>query len=256
MDATGVEQRIASDLRRLGLVEGGLVMVHSSLSALGHVPGGPETVVRALLQAVGAEGTLLMPALSYRHVGPNQPTFDVRHTPSNVGAIPEHFRTRPGTVRSIHPTHSVCGVGPLVDRLFARHDQDRTPCGANSPFRRLPDFDGRILMLGCGLRPNTSMHAVEETVSAPYLLNGHIQFQIIDHAGRARWVRHRVHSFAGIEQRYDRLADVLSPPDLVGGFVLEATAHLIDTRAMWPAVREQLQRDAWYFVDRIGAQTG
>jgi len=81
--------------------------VHTSLRSLGKVPGGAETVVRGLLYALGENGTLLTPALSYASVGVNNPVFDVLHTPSCVGALPEYFRTRPGTIRSVHPTHSV-----------------------------------------------------------------------------------------------------------------------------------------------------
>jgi len=78
---------------------------------MGHVPGGPETVIRGLLGALGEGGTLLMPALSYnlvRLAAPDvYPLFDYKNTPSIVGKITEYFRTRPGTLRSLHPTHNV-----------------------------------------------------------------------------------------------------------------------------------------------------
>ena len=136
-DARATRERLASDLRALGVREGGVLLVHSSLSALGWVPGGPETVIQGLLTALGPEGTLLVPALSFATVTPEQPVFDVRTTPSCIGAIAEHFRTRPGSLRSVHPSHSVCGVGPRAHELLANHDVDRTPVGPNSPFRRL-----------------------------------------------------------------------------------------------------------------------
>ena len=49
---------IAAELRSLGVRPGGVLLVHSSLSALGYVAGGPEAVVDALQEAVGPEGTL------------------------------------------------------------------------------------------------------------------------------------------------------------------------------------------------------
>jgi len=85
-------EEIASDLKTLGIQPCDIVLVHSSLKSLGYVNGGPETVIQGLLRAVGDDGTLLMPALSY-----GQEPHDVHgthETPSNVGAIPEYFRKR------------------------------------------------------------------------------------------------------------------------------------------------------------------
>jgi aminoglycoside 3-N-acetyltransferase len=122
-------ERIASDLAAAGLARGGTVLVHSSLSSLGRVEGGAETVTGGLLDALGPDGTLLMPALSYAAVTAACPRFDLRSTPSNIGLIPETFRRMPGVLRSLHPTHSVCGVGPRAEALLGAQQGDRTPCG-------------------------------------------------------------------------------------------------------------------------------
>lgn len=241
--------RMTHDLRALGVHEGGVLLVHSSLRTLGHVEGGPETVIQALLGALGPEGTLLMPALSYEHVPRRSPTFDVRHTPSNVGAIPEYFRTRPGTHRSVHPTHSVCAVGPRTAELLDDHPLDDTPCGLHSPFHKLCDVGGQLLMLGCGLHPNTSFHAIEELVEPPYLYADPITYRLIHADGHVTTKTYRPHSFRYHEQRYDRLADVLDEPALHRGRVLAADVYLIDVPAMWDAVLATLRRDPLYFVD-------
>ncbi len=240
---------IAQDSRDLGVREGGVLLVHSSLRALSYVEGGPETVIQGLLAALGPEGTLLMPALTYEHVTPEHPIFDVRHTPSNVGAIPEYFRLRPGTRRSLHPTHSVCAVGPRTGELLDDHPLDNTPCGSHSPFRKLRDVGGQLLMLGCGLHPNTSFHAMEELVEPPYLFGDPLTYTLIDGDGRSQQKTYRTHAFIGYEQRYDRLADVLGEPALHRGRVLAADVYLIDVPAMWNAALSALRRDALYFVD-------
>ena len=46
---------LARDLRALGVPEGGVLMVHSSLSSLGRVLGGAPALVRALLAALAAD---------------------------------------------------------------------------------------------------------------------------------------------------------------------------------------------------------
>lgn len=250
------QHKIAQNLLECGLRPGGVVLVHSSLSSMGYVPGGPETVIRGLLEALGPEGTLLLPALSYEHVGAHHPVFDVLHTPSNVGAIPEHFRTREGTLRSICPTHSVCGVGPLAKAVLGEHHLDETPCGPHSPFRKLRDLGGQIVFLGCGLRPNTSMHGVEELAQPPYLFGETITYRVILITGEEIKLRLRHHDFQGFRQRYERIEPLLTPgKEIRVGKVLAATTYLLEARAMWQKALAALEKDRLFFVERVESTT-
>ena len=246
---TPLFEPIVAGLLALGVRPGGVLLVHASLRSLGPLPGGAESVIRGLLAALGPRGTLLMPALSYASVRSNQPLFDARQTPSCVGALPEAFRTRPGTQRSIHPTHSVCGAGRLAEELLGEHERDVTPVGPHSPFARLPGVQGQILFLGCGLRPNTSMHGVEERVEPPYLYGEPLDYQIIRADGSQGMMRVRRHNFQGWTQRYDRLQNVLAEPDLRRGPILQAECYLVETAAMWPAALQALRADPLYFVE-------
>ena len=56
---------ISQGLVDLGLKAGDLLMVHSSLSSIGFVERGPETIVDCLLDVVGSEGTLVVPTFTY-----------------------------------------------------------------------------------------------------------------------------------------------------------------------------------------------
>jgi aminoglycoside 3-N-acetyltransferase len=242
---------IAADLLALGVRPGGVLLAHSSLKALGHVPGGPETVIRGLLAALGPDGTLLMPALTYDRVTPQTPLFDLYRTPANVGAIPENFRAWPGVRRSVHPTNSVCGLGPLADELLRHHHLDTTPCGPHSPFHLLPHYKGQILLLGCGLKPNTSMHAIEELVEPPYLFAPPLTYKLVIN-DRMTETPYRPHNFAGWRQRYDRVEDLLNGDGLKVGRVLAAQAHLIEARTLWSAALAALQQNPLYFVEVWG----
>jgi aminoglycoside 3-N-acetyltransferase len=245
------QTQLTKDLLALGVRPGGMLLVHSSLRSLG-AQHDPEMVVQALLAALGAQGTLLMPALSYASVGARQPVFDARRTPSCVGGLTEYFRTRAGTLRSLHPTHSVSAAGPRAAALLAEHEQDSSPCGPHSPFARLPHLGGQILFVGCGLRPNTSMHAVEELATPPYLFGPPIDYTIIDPHGCEIAMRVRSHNFHGWAQRYDRLADpgVLAGAHLRVGPVLQAECHLLEAAAMLPAALAKLRLDPYFFVER------
>jgi aminoglycoside 3-N-acetyltransferase len=239
---------LTRDLRALGLREGDVVMVHSSFRALRI--GDPELIVQALLGAVGEGGALLMPALSYMQQPPL--AHSTRDTPSCVGFLPEYFRTRPGSVRSLHPTHSVCGVGRRATELLGDHGEDDTPCGPRSPFSKTMRLGGKILMLGCGLRPNTSMHAVEEHVRPPYLFGEPVTYTITDGDGRTFQKRYTPHGFHGVAQRYDRVEQVLPSAALRRGSVGSAQAHLIDAAALLSHALGALRRDPLFFVEREG----
>ncbi len=155
---------IVKGLKELGLPEGCAVMVHSALSAFGQVEGGAETVIEALLEAIGPQGTLMMPAMSF------DSPFRIESSPSHVGLITEAFRNYPGVTRSLHPTHSVAGIGPLVAELIAGHIDQPTALGPESPWGRLAQRDDAyILFLGCDQDRNTLLHCAEEAVDAPYL---------------------------------------------------------------------------------------
>lgn len=244
------QERITEDLLSAGLRRGAAVLVHSSLSSMGYVPGGAETVIRGLLAALGPDGTLLMPAFSYDCVGAARPVFDVLRTPSNVGTIPEYFRARPGTIRSINPTHSVCGIGAQAADILRNHHLDETACEAHSPFRLLRDYEGQILFLGCGLKPNTSIHGVEALVEPPYLFGPTITYRVILPDGNETSMKCRSFDFTGWAQRYDRVGPLLEGDGLKTGKVLAAAVHVLECRLMWEKALIALRRDPFFFVER------
>jgi aminoglycoside 3-N-acetyltransferase len=246
-----VARRMARDLAGLGVRRAGTLLVHSSLKSLGKLPDGPEDAIEGLLEALGSEGTLLMPALSYGTVTDENPFFDILNTPSCVGALTEYFRKRAGTIRSVHPTHSVCGIGPRAEHMVDRHFHDVTPCGENSPFFKLRKKDCQILFLGCGLKPNTSMHAVEELVEPPYLYNGWVDYRIKLADGSEKMMRVRRHGFKGWQQRYDRIESVMEGEGISVGKVLSSDCFLLEASDFWRKALQAMSAAPLTFVDRI-----
>jgi aminoglycoside 3-N-acetyltransferase len=241
----------AGQLAALGVRAGGVLLVHSSLKAARPAAGCIEHVVAALARSLGDSGTLLIPALSFDEVTQASPVFDRQLTPSCIGAIPEFFRQLAATERSEHPTHSVSGFGAAAGEILASHHMDTTPVGAHSPFRAVRDRRGQILMLGCGLRPNTSMHGVEEVAEAPYIFGGPITYTIHD-GPKTRVKDHQRHGFNDLEQRYDRITEVLEPPALRHGTVFGAECWLIEGAALWETGAAMIRKDPYYFVEKTG----
>ena len=160
--------QIDAGLARVGLGAGDVVLVHSSLSAFGFVAGGADTVIDALLAAVGESGTVVVPTFTW---GANHATetvtLDLANTSckGEVGVIPETFRLRPEARRSTHICHSVAAIGPHTDAVFG---EGVSSFGAGSTFHRLYDLDAWCLFLGVGFSSCTELHAVEEFMRVPY----------------------------------------------------------------------------------------
>ncbi len=162
---------ILSGLRKLGVRPGDKLLVHSSLSSFGHVDGGAEAVIDALIGTVSPGGTVLVPTLTGDEtLSPaNPPIFDPLNTACWTGTIPEAFRKRPDAVRSLHPTHSVAAIGPDALWLTEDHIHSVTPCDELSPYGKLARCeDAYILLIGVDHQVITALHHVEEVAGADY----------------------------------------------------------------------------------------
>ncbi|MFC4248478.1 aminoglycoside N(3)-acetyltransferase [Natribaculum luteum] len=176
---------LVADLRDVGVTAGETLLVHSSLSALGWVCGGPQAVVDALRTVVTESGTLVMPTHTGQYTDPagwsnppvpeawverireTRPPFRPDVTPTRgMGAIPECFRTYPDVVRSDHPEVSFAAWGADADAIVADHGLDYG-LGENSPLARVYDRDGSVLLLGVGHDSNTSLHLAEYRADVP-----------------------------------------------------------------------------------------
>jgi len=161
-------QEILAGLRDVGLGAGDVVMVHSSLSSLGYVAGGADAVIDALLEAVGAQGTVVVPAFTWgRFHQEHGFTFDVAgaSVADEVGVIPETFRQRPGAMRSRHVCHSVAAIGPHARQVMGAGVRS---FGPGSSFDALHQLNARVLLLGVGFTACTALHMVEEYRQVPY----------------------------------------------------------------------------------------
>ncbi|MEV8345928.1 aminoglycoside N(3)-acetyltransferase [Streptomyces niveus] len=193
---------LAAELRALGLRSGETILVHSSLSSLGWVCGGPVAVVLALLDVLGDDGTLVVPTHSGDNSDPegwhnppvpeawwadiraSMPPYDPHTTPTRgVGVIPEIVRNWPGAVRSAHPQTSFAAVGPHAAAIVDSHALD-CQLGERSPLARLEEVGTRILLLGAGFESCTAFHLAEYRIPAPQANNS---FAVMTPQGRS-WI--------------------------------------------------------------------
>lgn len=183
LDVLVARSQLVRQLEELGLGPGGATMVHCRMSALGYVVGGAQTVVRALLDAVGTDGTLVA-YTGWQDAPPDDlgsldkaarqaylrehPAYDPRVALSSRdhGRVPEALRTWPGSRHSGHPEAGVAAVGPHAGAITASHPYDDA-YGAGTPYARLVALGGRIVMLGAPLETMTLVHHAEAVANVP-----------------------------------------------------------------------------------------
>ncbi len=244
-------ERLTSGAQSLGVREGGVLLVHSSLKALGFVPGGALTVISALQKAVGLNGTLVLPTHTWEWTSKGLRQIDVRTTPSCVGTITEVFRNLPDVIRSLHPTHSVAARGPQAAWLVEGHENSSTPCGAGTPYARLIESAGQILFLGCRLDRNTAFHTLEAMAEVPYLLRDESEtYELIDRHGQVLQREVRRHRDR-IPRRFNEMEPRLAEAGALARRKIGAAACLlVDSRVMCNTLLTELQCDPDFLVAR------
>lgn len=184
---------LKQDFKLLGIRSGQILIMHSSLSAIGWTVGGPVTVIKALMEILTSEGTLIMPTFSGDNTDPSDwenppvpeswwniirnemPAYHPKITPTRgMGIIVDIFRNWPTVIRSSHPVSSFAAWGKHAEYIIKNHDLI-ADLGENSPLARIYQLNGKILLVGVSHENNSSLHLAEYRSDFPgknYKLNG------------------------------------------------------------------------------------
>ena len=142
---------------------GGVLLVHTAFSKVGPLEGGPRALIAALQEALGPEGTLVMPSKSDNDDIP----FDAASAACiGLGVVADTFWRLPGVLRSDNP-HGFSARGPRAAEITAAHSLD-VPAGVGSPVWRVHEMDGQVLLLGVGHDANTTIHLAEALAGVRY----------------------------------------------------------------------------------------
>lgn len=172
--------QLVSEFRALGLCAGDVLLVHSSYKSFGGVDGGPPTVIDALLEALGPEGTLIMPTFNFDFT--KGKPWDVRTTPSQMGVLTELVRTDPRAKRVFHPIYSFAVIGKYADYLGGL--RYKSSYERNSIFGKLRDLDGKIMVIGLSYTNSmTFFHHIEQMEGVDYRFLKQFTGQVTDENG-------------------------------------------------------------------------
>lgn len=155
---------LVRQLQELGVEAGDILLVHTAFRAVRPVEGGPLGLIGALREALGSDGTLVMPSWS----GNDDEPFDKKSSPvtPDLGVTADMFWRLPGVRRSDH-VHAFAAVGPAAQAIVA----DPLPLPPHipaSPVGRVHDRGGKILLLGTDHSSNTTLHLAELLADVPY----------------------------------------------------------------------------------------
>lgn len=240
---------VTRQLRRLGVGDGDLLVVHTSFRAVRPVEGGPAGLIEALQRAVTSSGTLLMPSWPEHATEP----FDPDHTPvsADLGIVAETFRQMPGVRRADHAA-SFAAWGRHAEALL-RDPMPLPPHRLESPVGRAWQLDGMVLLLGVGHDTNTTIHLAEVLAGVRYGIEHRCRIRD-EHGERVVTYLENDHCC----RRFELLDGWLEnrsarPTRQIRGSVGFATARFARSRDIVDAARAQLASNPLVFLHPPGA---
>lgn len=256
---------LVAALGGLGVGRGDTLMVHASwLPDNGFRPygavGGPAGFVAALVQAVGPDGLLVMPTMTYHNESSARflargGVMDVARSASRMGLVSEVFRRAPGVRRSLSPTHPLAALGRDAEAFLAGHERALSPFGPDSPFARLPARDARILLVDAPFSTITYTHFLEDrirhTLAMPFYEAAPRSGEVIDAEGNRRRVPTLVITEAANAAR--REARLVAALERIGSIrrarVGNTRLAVLDCRVMRDTVDRMVATGDSFFAD-------
>lgn len=253
-------------LDRLGLRVGDAVLVHSGMEGFKGFEGKPGDVIRAIGDAVGPSGHVLMPNQPFQgssvdHIESGA-VFDVRRTPSMVGLVGEIFRRSDGVVRSLHPTHPVAVRGPDSAAFIADTPRCETPCGRYTAYAMFGEVGGKILLLGTDEHVMTYYHCLEEELEpllprSPFTTRVY-EMPALDARGERHLIRNRL--LDPVMSRARDMSRIVPALQRAGGWTEETLGSLraivVPAATLRREARDLATRGVYcYALDRVAAAT-
>lgn len=233
------KQDIKKQLADMGAPRNGVVLVHSSLRAVGETEGRGEGLLSALIEYFTEEGGLLcIPTHTWASAGKEGViTLDLLSPKTCIGTLPDLAAAHPQAKRSLHPTHSMAVFGEGAEEFIADEVRCETPAPPFGCYGKIYSRGGKILLVGVGHNRNTYLHGVEEMLDVPNRLSPAPIPMTVRRADGSVEKRlshsHHAEGIGDVSQRYPKYEPAFRHyGHITDGAVGDAAAQLCDARGM------------------------
>ena len=248
-------EKLVEDFQKLGVAEGDTLLVHSSYKSLGEVEGGPQTVVRALEAVLGTDkdGTLIMPTFNF-DFNKGVP-WDVRKTPSKMGALTEVVRTDPRVKRVFHPFYSFAVLGKHAEMLGSL--RYKSSYERNSVFGKLRDLDGKIMVIGLSYTNSmTFFHHIEQMEGVDYRFLKQFTGEVTDWDGTTKTDTFEMlvrDIDKGVITEVDPMGELMEKEGVIRtGQIGDAAVKLMKANEVYAFTAREMRRDPYllYYIKK------
>lgn len=164
MEEILTKEDIKAALQRLGIKKGMLLYVSASMKAFRYVVGGSQSLIEAIMETVGYDGTIVMAAPTRHLCDPievrkiprdradearrNTLPFNKRlSVPSGVGEVAVQFMRNDAVLRSNHPMVSFLAWGKYAKLIVEKHPL-HFGMNQESPLGKIKEYNGYVLNVG------------------------------------------------------------------------------------------------------------
>lgn len=224
------KEYIVSQLRELGIKSGDMVNAKVSLKSIGKIDGGPNTLIAAIMEVIGEEGTLVCesfnPVVSAYLRFFKKKNVVSRYSKSYAGAFVNAVVNYDGSYRSTHPIQAFSAIGKYAKQLTEGFTKTSRPYGF---LQDMADLGAKNLRIGNNVVGVGTTHiAILEMGFEQKDLPCGVYYT--DENGKVRFFRHTWASgcpkaYKMLEPYYDERGGVLSK-----GNIGEAAALVTDMK--------------------------
>ncbi len=232
------KEQLFKQLEAMNAPKNSVVLMHTSLRAVGEFEGRGEGLLSALIEYFTSDGGLFcVPTHTWANLKDREtkPVLDMNCYETCIGAFPNIAAAHKDGTRSLHPTHSlvVFGDKEKVAEFVSGEENIDTSTSPDGCYGKIYSMGGYILLVGVAHGNNTYIHSAEEMLDIPGRLSEEavdVSIKLRDGSIMQRKLHHHIGHVSGNFPKYEPAFRYHGC--IVDGYVGDAKTQLCDARKM------------------------